>query len=314
MTEQNKITKAYFDEVSEDWFRRAYDPENTFIAFPTGKVRQGITISEMKKLNTGKRVIDLGCGTGQLVIELLKIGYDVIGIDNSPKMIAEARNLLAKELLRLDGSEIFQIRNCINQDITDRFDVVTAMGVLEYLEDDFAFFKAINSLLKDKGFAFIECRNRLFNINSGNQYTLSESESGVLKELILQLDSIKKYSPVSIEEIIEIQANVFKEIAENIEKESDAKILTPGEIPVLKEYPTKMVRGQYTPKKIEEFAKKVGLNLKYVIYYHCHPYLPRYEKLFPTVFNRIAFLMQPLGYTMLGSTISSAFVAVIEKT
>lgn len=314
MTEQKKITKAYFDEVSKDWFRRAYDPENTFIAFPTGKVRQDITISEMKKLNTGKRVIDLGCGIGQLVIELLKAGYDVIGIDNSPKMIVEARNLLAKELPRLNGSKIFQIRDCTNQDINDRFDVVTAMGLLEYLEDDFAFFEAINSLLKDKGFAFIECRNRLFNINSGNQYILKESESGDLKELILQLDSIEKYSPVSIKEIVKIQATMFKEIAENIEKEYNAKILTPDDIPVFKEYPTKMVRKQYTPKELEELVKKAGLKLKYVVYYHCHPYLPRYEKLFPTVFNRIAFLMQPLGYTPLGSTICSAFVAVIEKT
>jgi len=133
------------------------------------------TISEIKRLNTGKKVIDLGCGAGQLVIDLLKNGYDACGVDNAPNMIAEARERL------------------------------------------------------------------------------------------------------------------------------------------LKEFPTKMIRRQHTPEELESVLKKASLKLKYVVYYHCHPYLPRYEKLFPIIFNKIALIMQPLGYTPLGATICSAFVAVIEK-
>ncbi|GAG30239.1 unnamed protein product, partial [marine sediment metagenome] len=90
MGEQKEITKIYFNEVAEEWFKRTYDPDGKFLTFPTGKVRQDITISEMKRLNVKKKIIDLGCGTGQLVIELLKNGYKTMGIDNAPSMIAEA--------------------------------------------------------------------------------------------------------------------------------------------------------------------------------------------------------------------------------
>ena len=36
-------------------------------------------------------VADLGCGTGSMCVELAKRGYDMIGIDNSPQMLTEAR-------------------------------------------------------------------------------------------------------------------------------------------------------------------------------------------------------------------------------
>lgn len=313
MSEQKKITKTYFDDVAKDWFKRAYDPENKFLKFPTSKVRQNITISEMKRLNVGKKVIDLGCGTGQLVIELLKEGYEVMGIDNAPNMIAEARKILIKEFPTTDSLKLFQIKDVLNLDEKEKFDVVIAMGLLEYLEDDLTFFRIVKKLLDTRGYAFIECRNKLFNINSSNQYTLEAADSGDLKKLISQLDNIKKYSPTSIKQIWKIQKAIFEKIVKDVSNISEKQAEAQYEIPYTKEFPTTMIRRQHTPKELEDILKKVGLNLKYVVYYHCHPYLPRYEKLFPTIFNRLAFLMQPIGYTSLGGTICSSFVAVIEK-
>ena len=40
-------------------------------------------------------IADLGCGTGSMCAELAARGYDVIGIDNSPQMLAEARRKAA---------------------------------------------------------------------------------------------------------------------------------------------------------------------------------------------------------------------------
>ena len=41
----------------------------------------------------GEPVLDLGCGTGRILLPLLEEGFDVEGVDVSPDMIAEARRL-----------------------------------------------------------------------------------------------------------------------------------------------------------------------------------------------------------------------------
>ena len=39
----------------------------------------------------GARVLDAGCGTGRVAIELARRGYDVTGVDSDPSMLAVAR-------------------------------------------------------------------------------------------------------------------------------------------------------------------------------------------------------------------------------
>ncbi len=48
------------------------------------------------------RVVDLGCGTGNGIVELERRGLEVVGVDASPSMLAVARGKVAAELLRGD--------------------------------------------------------------------------------------------------------------------------------------------------------------------------------------------------------------------
>ena len=45
----------------------------------------------MLQPKAGERILDLGCGTGHLTAEIAASGAALIGIDQSPAMIAEAR-------------------------------------------------------------------------------------------------------------------------------------------------------------------------------------------------------------------------------
>jgi ubiquinone/menaquinone biosynthesis C-methylase UbiE len=36
----------------------------------------------------GGPVLDVGCGTGRILLDFMQLGFDIVGIDNSPEMLA----------------------------------------------------------------------------------------------------------------------------------------------------------------------------------------------------------------------------------
>jgi len=53
---------------------------------------------QWRKLNTlPKTVLDAGCGTGSVLLDLARRGYKVIGVDNSPDMLAICQQKLSEE-------------------------------------------------------------------------------------------------------------------------------------------------------------------------------------------------------------------------
>jgi SAM-dependent methyltransferase len=69
---------------------------------------------------TPASVLDAGCGTGRVAIELGRRGVDVVGVDVNPSMIAEARRLAPA----LDWREA----DLAQLDLARRFDVVVMAG------------------------------------------------------------------------------------------------------------------------------------------------------------------------------------------
>ena len=44
----------------------------------------------------GERILDVGCGTGRLTSEISRSGASVLGVDNSPAMVAQARETVLR--------------------------------------------------------------------------------------------------------------------------------------------------------------------------------------------------------------------------
>ena len=106
--------KGLFDDLA-----RRYDLFNAFASLGMDK---GWRAEALKDVSTGMRVLDLGCGTGDLVIEAAqKIGPtgEVRGIDFSPNMIQAANARLAK-LGTLAGARVsFAVQDARQLPVTD---------------------------------------------------------------------------------------------------------------------------------------------------------------------------------------------------
>jgi SAM-dependent methyltransferase len=72
--------------MAENWNATLYDTKHAFV---WEKARG---LHEWLGPQKGERILDLGCGTGQPSSEIAASGTEVVGIDRSPEMVAEARN------------------------------------------------------------------------------------------------------------------------------------------------------------------------------------------------------------------------------
>jgi len=72
--------------TAEHWNAGLYDAKHSFV----WEKARGLL--EWLAPQKGERILDLGCGTGQLSSEIAANGAEVVGVDRSPEMVAEARN------------------------------------------------------------------------------------------------------------------------------------------------------------------------------------------------------------------------------
>jgi len=102
----------------------------------------------------GKKVLDIGCGRGNLSFYLARKGASVIGIDLSKNFIKFCKNQMNLLNLNVD----FRVMNAQIPDFEDNtFDIIVGSRILHHLPDIELFFRECKRLLKKKGFiTFIE--------------------------------------------------------------------------------------------------------------------------------------------------------------
>jgi ubiquinone/menaquinone biosynthesis C-methylase UbiE len=139
----NRIAKRYH-KLSANHFFNAYleVPATTFL------------LKDVK----GKKVLDLGCGTGRHTIILKKRGAKVWGLDLSPKMLEIAKS----EIKGVD----FKVGTVYNLPYKSNFfDIVMSGLVVGYFEDIDKAFKEIHRVLKKNGIFVFSITNPLLEIS-----------------------------------------------------------------------------------------------------------------------------------------------------
>jgi len=114
-------------------------------------------ISDMN-IDKNIRVLDLGCGSGQLIHEMSHMfnNLNITGIDFSEKMIemSQARNQMAQHI-KLNADELYKIN--------DKYDLIICTHSLPYYKEPEKVLMELSKLLNDDG-------NLLIGFASGNNF------------------------------------------------------------------------------------------------------------------------------------------------
>lgn len=119
------------------WDSRLYNQKHAFVA-EYGKELLGYVPD-----NPGQSILDVGCGTGTLTLQLMKLGTRVVGIDSSEEMIAQAKKILPKAE--------FYICDALNIPFADEFDVIFSNAVFHWIKDHDVLLMAMYKAIRDNG-------------------------------------------------------------------------------------------------------------------------------------------------------------------
>lgn len=133
LVKYNDALSRVYDEATAGVFKWRAPQESNLLILPF--VKKGCV------------VLDIGIGTGQSSEELARNGCNVIGIDISTKMLAVAKKKFPRfELYKADIEGKLQVL------ARRKFDIIIAIGVLEFVDDIKKAFNKIIQFLNPGGF------------------------------------------------------------------------------------------------------------------------------------------------------------------
>jgi 2-polyprenyl-3-methyl-5-hydroxy-6-metoxy-1,4-benzoquinol methylase len=179
LTAQQAQSYSYFNRVAQEWRQKAEGLPKT-----ANIIRQrNECVLIVARQRQAKTALDVGCGTGELVCDLGRLGYHAVGVDFAPEMIALAREKAANEKVDAEFTvaSVFDYRAA-----PASVDLIAANGFIEYItpEQLKQFLALAGTWLAPGGVLVVGSRNRLFNAFSLNAYTRMELEAGTIPALI----------------------------------------------------------------------------------------------------------------------------------
>jgi len=157
-TFEKRDVAKHFTAVSS-----TYNEKNYRLAGKRGKYpdifRRHQYILEMMGGARG-RALEIGCGSGEMLHEILKRNFKAVGMDIAPGMLKASRKLIKE---KLPNKKVGLLQGDIDHlafpDAS--FDLIVAAGVIEYLASDKKLLPELCRVLKPGGVLILSVRNKI---------------------------------------------------------------------------------------------------------------------------------------------------------
>lgn len=124
-------------------YRQMYELENTHWYFRGKRTLLQKLLSALLKKDANRKLLDVGCGTGNILLMLQAFG-NAVGVDTSPVALefCRTRNLTGLYQTLPDQGLPFPAQS---------FDVTCAFDLLEHIEDDLGFLREMKRVTQENG-------------------------------------------------------------------------------------------------------------------------------------------------------------------
>jgi len=130
VTDSKQLVKSHFSERVGEWAANFSDLEPRSLDAQNVLSRHRFALEMLQSVvPPGSKVLDVGCGTGEMAARLAERGYEVWGVDIAEPMVRYASHRHKSGRFRVGDVERIPFND-------DTFDAVVCLGVIEYLADD----------------------------------------------------------------------------------------------------------------------------------------------------------------------------------
>jgi trans-aconitate methyltransferase len=172
-----------------NWNADLYSSKHNFV------FKYGEDLINWLQPKEGERILDVGCGTGELTNELSKSGATIVGIDASEQMIKKAKEQFANIQ--------FFVKDATDFSFGEPFDAAFSNATLHWINDQLKALQCIYNSLKAGGRFVFEMGGR-HNIESIHNAVKKAIEEAGLKD---KIPAVSNYFPSVAE-----QTNLLEQV------------------------------------------------------------------------------------------------------
>lgn len=215
--EWNQLSQE-FNTYKKDLFSGAADNIYTIWPVLLDFINKNIL---QKKIKNNLRALDYGCGTGMFCSKLKSLGFDIVGIDISPKMISVAKK---HNKIRFFIGDYEQTSALSKKE--GKFDLITAVMVLQFVPDIKECAKNFSDSLTKNGYIIFVVHNpkKLDERKVDNKFEVGNTGKIVTIYKRTAEDYDKIFKHLGFKKIIEKYQNSSKDFLKRYKPKDSARI------------------------------------------------------------------------------------------